>query len=106
MKGFAGSLIVNIISSIFTLAPLIILDTPFLLTFIILFVVGALPITGTILKLIIWIAAFVVNIIGPQDVFAIIYYVVFAIWFFSYALPIILTFIAVLIKRKSANTDT
>lgn len=61
-----------------TFAPLTILGFSFWIDAIIIFAITTIPFLGSIVNVVIWIWAFVVCIGGPQDVFAIIYYVLFA----------------------------
>ena len=78
LGGF-GCLIYFLVAYLFQFAPLIVLDLHFIIFFIVFFVICFIPIIGTIVNVVIWIWALVVTINGSQDVFAIIYYIIFGI---------------------------
>lgn len=77
--GVVGMVIWYLLSFVFNFAPLVILHFSFWINLILIIVMTSVPFLNIIVSLIVWIWALVVAIGGPQDVFAIIYYVVFAI---------------------------
>lgn len=77
--GATGTVIWFICSVALMFAPLIILHLPFFVDFLIITVVSSVPILGSIVNVVIWIWALIVNINGPQDILAYIFYVLFAL---------------------------
>lgn len=77
--GCFGIVVYYLISLTFSIAPLIILDFPFIVNLILIGIVMFLPYIGGIANAILWVLALVAAIMGPQDAFAIVYYVMFAI---------------------------
>ena len=77
--GAAGLGIWYIISVLVTFAPLAILRFSFFINFIIIAVISAVPFIGNIVSVVIWVWALLECIAGPQDIFAIIYYILFAL---------------------------
>lgn len=77
--GILGFLIYLMVAYLFQFAPLIVLDFHFIIFCLVFFVICFVPILGTLVNIVVWIWALVVTINGPQDAFAIVYYVVFGI---------------------------
>ena len=77
--GFFGYILFYGITMVFSFAPLFVLPFPFLVNLILFFVMSFFAVTGTIINIALWIWALVVTINSPQDVFSIIYYVLFAV---------------------------
>ena len=77
--GTTGLIIWYVISVVITFAPLTILRFSFIIDFIIIAVVTAVPFLGNIVSVVIWVWALIECIGGPQDIFAIIYYILFGL---------------------------
>ena len=95
-----------IISAIIVALPLMMIDTPFWLTFLVLCVVGLLD--GPLFRLpsiILWIVGFVYALKGPIDFFTILFFVMFGI----YAIFVVFVFapgiISLLIANAKRNRD-
>ena len=67
------------ITILFGFAPLIMLDFPFIVDFLLIAAITSLPYVGGVINLVLWIWALIVTIAGPQDVIAIVFYVFFAL---------------------------
>ena len=78
--GSVGVVLWYLISLSIAIMPLVMIDAPFLLNILLLAVILFIPATSGIF----WIWGLVCAICGPQDVFAIIYYVLFVIMFLPY----------------------
>lgn len=89
LGGF-GYVLWLIISLLYVIAPVVILDFPFWLTFILLFAINSLPLIGLIVNAVLYIWAFFVTLGGPQDVIAIVFYVFFALYLLTELLPVLL----------------
>ena len=76
--GVLGFIIWFIITSVLAFMPLAFFNLPFWADFLIILSINAFPIVGTIINAVIWIWALVLCIRGPQDMFAIIYYILFS----------------------------
>lgn len=77
--GLFGYILYYCITMIFSFAPLFVLPIPFIFSLILFFVMSFFSVTGTIINVVLWILALVVTINAPQDVFSVIYYVLFAV---------------------------
>ena len=77
--GVAGIWIYYGITVLFAFAPLVMLDFPFLVDLLIIAAIMFLPYIGSIANLVLWVWAFIVTLGGPQDVIAIVFYVLFGI---------------------------
>ena len=77
--GTVGFAIWYVISVLITFAPLSILRFSFFVDLIIIAVITSVPFIGNIVSVVIWIWALLECISGPQDIFAIIYYILFAL---------------------------
>lgn len=91
----------RIISIIMKFAPLILVFSffPWWLTALIYFTVIAIPIIGNVTDFIVWISAFIYSFFMPFDVGIAIYYVIFAVWIITTALPFILNLTGILISK-------
>ena len=87
--GVFGLVLYFCIAYLFQFAPLVVLDFHFLIFIVVFFCLTCLPIIGTILNFVLWIWALVVTINGPQDWFAILYYIIFAINTFYVAIRLL-----------------
>lgn len=86
LLGGAGYILYFLLLGIVTVVPLVMIGTNWWQSLIIIIVNQFLPVISTVF----WIWGLIKAIQGPQDVFAIIYYVLFAIVY----LPFFITFIA------------
>lgn len=77
--GLFGYILFYGITMLFSFAPLFVLPFPFFVSLILFFVMSFFAVTGTIINVALWIWALVVTINTPQDVFSIIYYVLFTV---------------------------
>ena len=82
-----------LISLLIAVIPLVMINAPFLLNLLLLATALFIPATSGIF----WIWGLVCAIRGPQDIIAIIYYVLFAIMFLPYFINSVLT---IFNKRK------
>ncbi len=82
--GTFGLVVYFVLSVILAFIPLIFLDFRFWIEFLIIMVISCFQIIGSIVNAVIWIWALVVCIRGPQDTFAIIYYILFGINIFPF----------------------
>ncbi|MGN1027564.1 MAG: hypothetical protein ACI4P4_14325 [Faecousia sp.] len=80
-----------IISLIYIILPVAILPIPFWLRGIIVLVIYALPMIGLLVQIGVFFWGFYVTISGPQDVVAIIFYIVFALWIISTFIPLLIS---------------
>lgn len=95
--GTLGFIIWFIISLIFLVVPVVVLPVPFWLRLIIILVIYALPMIGLLLQIVVFFWGFFVTISGPQDIVAIIFYIVFALWICLSFIPLL---ISVFSKQK------
>lgn len=86
--GTFGFILWFIISLIYILVPVAILPIPFWLRGIIVLAIYALPMIGLLVETGVFFWGFYVTISGPQDVIAIIFYVVFALWMVTTFIPV------------------
>lgn len=77
--GTAGLVIWYVLSVLVTFAPLTILHFSFFIDLIIIMVTTTVPFIGNIVSVVIWVWALLECINGPQDIFAIIYYILFVL---------------------------
>ncbi len=89
--GTVGFILYFIISAMITVAPLVVLDFPFWIDAIIIFVVISLPFIGGLIEFIIWIWSFVVIISAPISALSYIYFILFAARFLPNVIDIIMT---------------
>lgn len=76
----AGAYIVFFLLACFiNIFPLIFIDMPFWVDFLLLMGMSAIPFISNFISLAVWIWGLVAAIGGRQDVFAILFYIVFAI---------------------------
>ena len=80
MLGTAGYVVYFLFSIFITALPLLMLDIPLWLHLVFFFIMQIIPATSVIF----WIWGLVGAIQGPQDTFAIIFYVVFVIMFIPF----------------------
>ena len=88
--GAAGYFLTLIIGVFYIIAPTVILDFPFWLTFICILIVQTIPFIGMLLNAGLYIWAFTVCLSGPQDVIAVIFYICFALFIITEAIPLTL----------------
>lgn len=81
--GTIGVVLFYLVSILFQIAPLIMLDFHFLIDFVLIIAMICIPFLNIIVNLIVWIWALIVTIGGEQDAWAIAYYIIFAINAFS-----------------------
>lgn len=77
--GSLGLILFYMIGVLFAIAPLVILDTPFWLTFLLVIAINVIPLIGSLIEVVLWVWALIVAIGSPQDIFVIVFYVLFAI---------------------------
>lgn len=77
--GTFGLILWYVISVVITFAPLIILSFPIYIDAAIIAIINIIPILGNIVSVVIWVWALIECIGGPQDIFAIIYYILFGL---------------------------
>lgn len=82
--GAFGLVLYFIVSIALAFFPLVFLNFGFLIDFLIILAISCLPLVGSLVNAVVWIWALVACIRGPQDIFAIIYYILFVINFFPY----------------------
>lgn len=92
--GTVGFILYFIISAMLTVAPLAVLDFPFWVDIIIIFVVFSIPIIGGLMNFIIWIWSFVVVISEPINGLSIFYFVALAVNFLPSVIDIIINIIS------------
>ena len=78
--GAFGLVISFILYVIIRFAPLTVLGFPFIVDLILIVVITSIPILNIITSGVLWFWGLVTVINGPQDVLAIIYYILFSIW--------------------------
>ena len=96
--GAFGSVIFYIIGILLTFAPLFILDWPIWVKLIIVAVLNIIPVVGNLLSIVLWVIGFFATLNSPQDIIAIIYYVLFAL-----NVVIFIIGIVSLIKNKAGS---
>lgn len=89
--GVFGGILWFVVSSLIYVLPFVMIGGSFWLTALLITIVYFFPISSVIF----WVWGLVCAILGPQDVFAIIYYVAFAILF----LPFFISIISDLIRK-------
>lgn len=90
LGGF-GAVLWYIISFLYGFAPLVILRFPFWLDLLLIIAMTSIPLVGELIRIALYIWAFVVVVNGPFDIIAIVFYVFFALYFFTTLLPLILS---------------
>lgn len=90
--GALGGVLWFILSALYCFSPLLILRLPGWLDFILFMAMFSLPFVGELVRAVLYIWALVVAIQGPQDVFAIVFYVIAAIYFFTTLVPFVAAF--------------
>lgn len=101
--GPAAYIVWYIISFVFNFAPLFVMQWGILINVVLLILMTAVPFVNVFATAAVWIWALVVTIKGPQDVYAIIYYVLFVIqmlWFMPALISTIATSVAGLKGKK------
>lgn len=86
--GVFGVILYYIISTVAYVLPFVMIGAPFWLDIIFILVQEFLPITSIVF----WIWGLVRTILGPQDIWAIIYYVLFGIMYIPFFINLILVF--------------
>lgn len=80
-----------IVTLFFVVWPLVVIGMPSIVITIIVLLVFFAPTLGSVACAIFWIWGLVVTIGGPQDTFAMVYYVLFALNVVLYLLPMVKT---------------
>lgn len=88
--GVVGYWLAFLIGIVYVIAPTVILDFPFWLTFVCILIVQTVPFIGALLNAGLYIWAFTVCLSGPQDIFAVIFYVCFALFALTELIPFLL----------------
>lgn len=86
--GTVGGVLYYLITVFIAVLPITVLGLPFWIDLILLGVMMFIPATSGIF----WIWGLVATIGGPQDIIAIIYYILFAVMFLPYFINIVLSF--------------
>ena len=81
--GTFGMVLWYIISVIHAIAPLVILHTPFWLSFLLLVAINVIPLFGEIIRLVLYVLAFIVAFSQPFDIFSIVFFVCTAFYVFT-----------------------
>lgn len=89
--GAAGMVLYYAILIFVSVLPIVMIDMPFWADLIFLGIMMFLPVTSGVF----WIWGLIATIRGPQDAFAIIYYVLFVIMF----VPVFISIITGLVKK-------
>lgn len=89
--GGFGLVLWFILSIFFTIAPFYFIDLSFWLILLLVYAVLYIPILGELINVAIWIWALVLCINSPQELFSIIYYILFAFNTIRVALTVYLT---------------
>ena len=76
--GTFGFILYYAVNIIFSFAPLFVLPFPIFVVFLLFLAMNILPYIGTVINVVLWLWALIVTINAPQDVFSVIYYVLFA----------------------------
>ena len=95
--GAFGGILWFIVSSLIYVLPFVMIGAPFLLNLLLFGIVYFIPSTSIIF----WVWGLVCAIQGPQDAWAIIYYVLFAIAFVPFFVSIVLDFFSAILKAKA-----
>ena len=101
--GRFGIVLWYIISFLYGFIPLVFLRFPFWVDFLLIVVMTSVPYLGEIVRIVLYIWAFVVVLHGPFDIPAIIFYVFFALYVLTTLLPLITSLLEVLLERKNNN---
>ena len=96
--GIVGLILYFVITNIFVFAPLYVLDIPGWLFTGIIIAANIFPKIYGFTSPVLWIIAFIEVINGPQDIIAIIFYVILALWVVYY----LITFLIPLFKKKKS----
>lgn len=94
--GTFGIILYFVFSIVSCVMPFVILDTSFLWTFLLFAAIMFLGNLGNLLMFVLYIWAFVVAVQGPQDIFAIVFYLCFV----AFVVPTVFAVIAALFKKK------
>lgn len=100
LGGF-GAILWYFLSIVYSFAPLFILHFPWWLDGIIIFIILFVPFVGEIVRIVLYIWAFIVVLNGPMDVVAIVFFVVFAIYALAELLPLAVTLFS---SKKSSES--
>ena len=88
LGGF-GYILFYIISAFLTFAPLISLDFPYLIRFLIVAVVLFIPFVGDLMMLVLWAWAFVIELRHPIDMWSIIFLSAAVIYVITFIVPVL-----------------
>lgn len=83
--GVFGVVLFYLLRLVIAVLPFLMIDCNFIVTFLIVLLCQFIP----LLDIIIWIWGLISAFLGPQDVFAIIYYIAFAILFVPFFISLI-----------------
>lgn len=98
--GTLGFALWFIISLIFMVVPVAILPVSIWIRALILCVIYALPMIGLLVQIVVYFWGFFVAISGPQDIVAIIFYIVFALWICSSFIPLLISMFSGLFSKQ------
>lgn len=97
---FMSGTVMYVVAALLTAAPLFMLGFPWWVDFLIIIGIYFIPFFGGLAQIVIWIWGLVAAISGPQDILAIIYYVLFAVYAVLFLVPIVLSTIQTIIKKS------
>lgn len=92
--GAFGSVLWYILSIVYAFAPLYILHFPFWVDAIIIAAILFIPFIGELVRLVLYVWAFIVVLSQPIDIVSIIFFVCAALYFFTTILPLLLSLLA------------
>lgn len=98
--GVAGFIIWLLIGCVLMIFPLTVIEFPFWLNLIVIFVILSSKTLGNIVEIVLWVWSFIVIISEPIDSWSITYYIVCAIRFVPGIISFVVTLIAEGIERK------
>ena len=99
--GMFGGILWFIVSSLIYVLPFVMIGGSFWLNLLLFGIVYFFPPSSVIF----WVWGLVCAIQGPQDVWAIIYYILFAIAFIPFFVSMILEFFSAIIKAKAKKAE-
>ena len=92
--GAFGGVLWYILSVVYAFAPLYILRFPFWVDALIIAAILFLPFIGELIRLVLYVWAFIVVLSQPIDIVSIIFFVCAALYFLSAVLPLLLSLLA------------
>lgn len=87
--GVFGFILTYLMSAFVIIFPTLIIDVPFVLDILFILLIWFFPITSIVF----WVWSFIIAITGPQDLLAIVFYIVSIIIFIPYIINVILDII-------------